>query len=328
MKKKLLICALTLTFAFTGCSASSSGKTADTSTAQEAAKTTDSTTAQEAAKNENETLKDDSASESAKAAEADKNLEVSENTLKDGKAEDFVKIGDYKGIELTYPEDTVAENGMTANIAFAGTVVGEDAPRDGMTSDSYDLVLGSGTFISGFEDALIGHKAGETVEFTIPFPDDYGEETLAGKQTDWTVTIHSLSKGGINTEFSNFVNDAEISSIPKDIYDSAKEYVTAIYKTQAESNGSSLEEFLSTNNIDLETIIRSETRSWLASRAILEKEGITQESDEYTSTLSNILAVYGVQSLDEAVKAGIPEAFLISVAERQTAMKVMQDNAK
>ncbi|MDO4805590.1 MAG: FKBP-type peptidyl-prolyl cis-trans isomerase, partial [Lachnospiraceae bacterium] len=301
--------------AFSGCG-SSAGKTGDASTAQEAAE------------NEEEALKEDSASESDLVAEADMKLEVSDKTLEGNKAADFVKIGDYKGMELTLPEDTAAAEGMTANIAFAGTVVGEDAPRDGMTSDSYDLVLGSGSFIPGFEDALIGHKAGEEVKFTIPFPDDYGEETLAGKDTDWTVTIHSLSNGGINTAFSKFVNDAEISSLPKDIYGDATEYVTAIYKTSADGSGVTLDEFLSTNGIDLEKVIRSEVRSWLTSLAILEQEGITKESAEYTAMLSDILSVYGYQTLEEAVEAGYPEAFLTSVAQRQAALKIVQDNSK
>ena len=215
MKKKFLVCALALTFALTGCSGSSSKPANDTSTTEATAAATESTAVEEA----EETIEDEAAAETNSVYQKDLEVEVSDKNLADNKAADFVTIGDYKAIQTNLPEGTAAESGMTANIAFAGTVVGEDAPRDGMTADSYDLELGSGAFIPGFEDALIGHKAGETVEFTIPFPEDYGETTLAGKDTDWTVTINKLSKGSVTTLFGEFVNDAEISSLPKDLYD-------------------------------------------------------------------------------------------------------------
>lgn len=319
MKKKLLICALTLTFAFTGCSASSTSSTSSTASTAAA----DTSTAQEAADEAGDTT-----AETSDMTSPDLDIEVSDKTLADGKVSDFVTIGEYKGMQLSVPEDTAAETGMTANIAFSGTVVGEDAPRDGMTSDSYDLVLGSGSFIEGFEDALIGHKAGETVEFTIPFPENYGETTLAGKDTDWTVTIHSLSSGSTSSLYSNFVNETEIKAFPKDIYDDVTEYVTAIYTTSAKSNDQSLEEFLDSNGINTEVIVRSEARTWLTSRAIMEAEGITEESEDFTSMMTNILSVYGYSSLDEAVEAGYPASFLRSATTTQVALKIVEDNAK
>ena len=253
---------------------------------------------------------------------------MSDKNLADNKASDFVTIGDYKALNASLPEDTAAESGMTANIAFAGTVVGEDAPRDGMTADSYDLELGSGTFIPGFEDALIGHKAGETVEFTIPFPENYGETTLAGKDTDWTVTINSLSKGSVTSLFGDFVNAAEISAFPKDLYDEVTAYVTAIYTKSAESNEQSLEDFLASNNIDMEPDIRSQCRAWLVSSAILEAEGVTEDSQEYKDMMSRILEVYGYKTLDAATGSGIPEAFIRSATASQLAIQIIEKNGQ
>ena len=318
MKKKFLVCALTLTFALSGCSGSSSKPAA----------ATESATAEEAVEEAEETIEDEAAAETDSVYQQDLAIEVSDKNLADNKASDFVTIGDYKALNASLPEDTAAESGMTANIAFAGTVVGEDAPRDGMTADSYDLELGSGTFIPGFEDALIGHKAGETVEFTIPFPENYGETTLAGKDTDWTVTINSLSKGSVTSLFGDFVNAAEISAFPKDLYDEVTAYVTAIYTKSAESNEQSLEDFLANNNIDMEPDIRSQCRAWLVSSAILEAEGVTEDSQEYKDMMSRILEVYGYKTLDAATGSGIPEAYIRSATASQTAIQIIEQNGQ
>ena len=320
MKKKLLIGVLAFSFAFTGCAASSSQTAGDTSTAAEAKA--------DAVEKEEEELEEDAGAEADTVASADLKLDVSDKSLSDSKASDFVKTPDYKNIKLSLPEDTVAESGMTANIAFAGTVQGEDAPRDGMTSDSYDLVLGSGSFIDGFEDALIGHKAGDVVEFTIPFPENYGEQTLAGKQTDWKVTIHSLANGTAGEAFNDLINNAEISSLPKDLYDKTTEYVTDIYSSSASSSGVELEEFLKANGIDMESVIRGEVRAWLTSLAILDAEGISEDSSEYTSLQADFLSANGYQTAEEAEKAGINKAYLDSLTARQLAMRIVQDNAK
>ena len=319
--------ALTLTFALSGCSGSSSKPASDTSTA-EAAAATESVAAEEAVEEAEETIEDEAAAETNSVYQQDLAIEVSDKNLADSKASDFVTIGDYKALNAGLPEDTAAESGMTANIAFAGTVVGEDAPRDGMTADSYDLELGSGTFIPGFEDALIGHKAGETVEFTIPFPENYGETTLAGKDTDWTVTINSLSKGSVTALFGDFVNAAEISSLPKDLYDEVTAYVTAIYTRSAEGNEQSLEDFLASNNIDMEPDIRSQCRTWLVSSAILEAEGVTEDSQEYKDMMSRILEVYGYKTLDAATGSGIPEAFIRSATASQLAIQIIEQNGQ
>lgn len=322
MKKKLLVCALALTFALSGCSASQNSS--DGSTAAEPA---DESLTESVEGEVYEEEAETSAPEPSETAKADMDLEISDKNLADGKASDFVTIGDYKNLQVTYPEGTTAEEGMTANIDFAGTVVGEDAPRDGMTSDNFDLQLGSGTFIAGFEDALIGHKSGETVEFTIPFPENYAEETLAGKDTDWVVTIHSLSNGTVATAFTDFTNTATISAFPKDVYDSASEYIKEIYKISAENNGQTLDDFVAANNIDLDMQARSEARAWLVSKAVMEAENVTEESDEYTTTMSSLLQVFGYKTIKDALAAGMPESYIKSITARQTAILLATPDA-
>lgn len=84
----------------------------------------------------------------------------------------------------------VAESGDVANIDYVGKLDGE--AFDGGTASGYDLELGSGTFIDGFEDGVIGMKVGETKTLTLTFPEDYGNSDLAGKETTFDVTLNSI----------------------------------------------------------------------------------------------------------------------------------------
>ena len=78
------------------------------------------------------------------------------------------------------------------NIDFEGKMKGETF--DNGSSSNYDLVLGSGSFIDGFESGLVGHKAGETVTLDLTFPSDYEKTDLAGKPVTFTVKINKVSR--------------------------------------------------------------------------------------------------------------------------------------
>ena len=132
----------------------------------------------------------------------------------DYELENYIKVGDYK--ELPYyketaevsdedvdteiksrlekaakseqvKEGTVTE-GDSVNIAYVGKIDGEEF--EGGKSDSYDLEIGSGTFIDGFESGLTGHSIGETVVLNLRFPEDYHNADVAGKPVEFTVTIN------------------------------------------------------------------------------------------------------------------------------------------
>ena len=72
----------------------------------------------------------------------------------------------------------------------------------GGTATGYDLTLGSGSFIDGFEDQIIGHNVGDTFDVTVTFPDGYGDSTdaegntitLSGKEAVFSVTLNSISE--------------------------------------------------------------------------------------------------------------------------------------
>ncbi|KRL75781.1 trigger factor [Secundilactobacillus paracollinoides] len=115
--------------------------------------------------------------------------------------------------ELVLKEDQPAAKGDTVVIDFDGYVDGKQF--DGGKADNYSLELGSNSFIPGFEDQLVGHKAGEDVEVKVTFPDDYQAEDLQGKEATFKTTIHEVKAKelpALDDEFAKDV-DEEVDSL-------------------------------------------------------------------------------------------------------------------
>ena len=121
-----------------------------------------------------------------------KDLEVSVEATKevtDAEVDEKVERERNNLAELIIKED-IAELGDTVVIDFVGSVDGVEF--DGGKGDNFSLELGSGQFIPGFEDQLVGAKAGETVEVNVTFPENYQAEDLAGKDAKFVTTIHEV----------------------------------------------------------------------------------------------------------------------------------------
>ncbi|WP_368917602.1 trigger factor, partial [Staphylococcus haemolyticus] len=127
-----------------------------------------------------------------------------------------VQLGDYKGLEIekqdseltdenlqeaidhslghladmVVKEDGAVENGDTVNIDFDGYVDGEQF--EGGQADGYDLEIGSGSFIPGFEDQLVGVKTGEEKDVVVTFPEEYHAEELAGKKATFKTKVNEI----------------------------------------------------------------------------------------------------------------------------------------
>lgn len=136
--------------------------------------------------------------EKTAAAVTDENVE---EELK-RKQEQYAKI-------LTLEEGTV-ENKDTVTIDFAGSVDG--VPFEGGTAEGYELTIGSGTFIPGFEDQLIGAEIGKEVDVNVTFPEEYHVADLKGKDALFKVTVHMIKRkelAPIDDEFVKDVSDFE-----------------------------------------------------------------------------------------------------------------------
>ncbi|MBD5069330.1 MAG: trigger factor [Lactobacillus sp.] len=109
--------------------------------------------------------------------------------------------------ELVLKEDQPAAEGDTVVIDFEGKVDG--VAFDGGKGENYSLELGSNTFIPGFEEQLVGHKAGETVEVEVTFPEEYHAEDLKGKDAVFETTIHEVKTKELPELDDEFAKDVD-----------------------------------------------------------------------------------------------------------------------
>ena len=101
--------------------------------------------------------------------------------------------------------DKEIENGDTANIDFEGFK--DDVAFEGGKGENYNLVIGSNTFIPGFEDQLVGKKAGEEVEVNVTFPEAYHAENLAGKPVVFNVKVNDVKVKEVPALDDEFAKD-------------------------------------------------------------------------------------------------------------------------
>lgn len=206
----LLACGMVFGLTACGSSASSSEATAESAASSEAASesTADNATAESAADDyayladfsfsdgydENGYLKGVTALDYVTLPETESfTLSDSATTVSDSDIDDYISsniLSNYKTTnEIT---DRAAENGDTVNIDFAGSIDG--VAFDGGTGSDYDLTLGSGTFIDGFEDQIVGHMPGETFDVNVTFPEDYQASNLAGKDAVFSTTLNYINE--------------------------------------------------------------------------------------------------------------------------------------
>ena len=207
MKRKayLAVAAMCMMLAVNGC-----GDNKETTKDEAAAEQNTESTAEDKA--EDSTDKEDSADNSEDAASGDTRLVSVDNVEK------YITIAEYKGItldnsvqevtdddvdskvtqnlqaksETVDDEDAVIQDGDTATINFVGTKDGE--AFDGGTANNYDLVIGSGTMIPGFEEGIVGMKKGETKDVTVTFPESYRNTDLAGQEAVFQITVQSFKR--------------------------------------------------------------------------------------------------------------------------------------
>ena len=137
------------------------------------------------------TLPEDFASVAIKRSDVEPTSEEVEEQISD-------LLSQYSSTE--HITDRAAADGDTVDINYVGSV--NNVEFTGGSAENYDLTLGSGTFIDGFEDQIIGHKPGETFDVNVTFPDGYSDSTdasgntvkLSGQKAVFTVTLNYISE--------------------------------------------------------------------------------------------------------------------------------------
>ena len=163
-----------------------------------------------------------------------------------------IKVGNYTGLKATKKVNTVddadveaelvrmqnrngrivtregkAENGDTVDMDFEGFVDG--VAFEGGKAEHYNLVLGSGSFIPGFEDQLIGHEAGEEFDVNVTFPEEYQAKELAGKPAVFKIKLHEVKTKELPALDDEFAKDVSE-------YDTLDELKASIRKGMEEQN--------------------------------------------------------------------------------------------
>lgn len=248
---------------------------------------------------------------------------------------DYLKVGDYKGLEtekievkvtqqeigdeITSALDAATENkdlekgdkvaeGDTVNINYVGKVDGKKF--DGGSADEYDLTLGSGTFIDGFEEGLEGKKVGQKgIKLELTFPDDYSSEDLQGKDVVFTVKINSATRPEEPEYDDEFAQSQG--------YDTTEEYEKAV-KKQLRSEKKSEAESTAKEELWSEVLENTEVKEYPEEELNHYKEVFNAQVDQYgekgTDERSEALAMYGV-STEKELKKMIKESAQLLVKQ-------------
>lgn len=112
-----------------------------------------------------------------------------------------------KHVELIIKEDGKVEDGDTVVIDFEGFSDGE--PFEGGKGENHSLEIGSGQFIPGFEEQLVGKESGEETEVAVTFPEEYHSEDLAGKEATFNVKIHEIKSKELPELDDDFAQDVD-----------------------------------------------------------------------------------------------------------------------
>ena len=160
------------------------------------------------------------------------------------------------------------------NIDYVGKINGKEF--DGGSAQGYDLTIGSGSFIEGFEDQLIGHKAGEKVTVNVTFPDNYSQnQDLSGKKAVFDVTINGLE---VDPEF----NDEFVKTNLSDYADTADGYRQYLkddyYKAQIDT---AVEKYL-TENCKISKYSRKYTKQLRAVQKYKDEQSYQYMNQMYT----------------------------------------------
>ncbi|NMA66060.1 MAG: trigger factor [Clostridiaceae bacterium] len=137
-------------------------------------------------------------------------VEKEQVLITDDDVEEELKRVAERNSKLITVEDRPVKDGDTVNIDFEGSVDG--VPFEGGTAKGYTLVIGSGTFIPGFEDQLIGAELNSEVDVNVTFPEDYHSEDLKGKAALFKVKINEIKYKElpeINDDFASDVSEFE-----------------------------------------------------------------------------------------------------------------------
>lgn len=162
-----------------------------------------------------------------------KGLEIKKTRVTVTKKEIEEQLANYQSqfAELSVKEGGKVAKGDTAVIDFEGFIDG--VAFEGGSGENYPLEIGSGSFVPGFEDQLIGMGVDKEQEITIKFPDDYGAVDLAGKEATFKVTVHEIKEKHLPEIDDELAKDVNIDGV--ETLDQLKDHIKANIKAHKEN---------------------------------------------------------------------------------------------
>ncbi len=159
--------------------------------------------------------------------------------------EEIKKVLD-RNSRLVEVEGRAAKEGDTAVIDFEGFVDG--VPFEGGKAEKYSLALGSGNFIPGFEEQVVGHEVGEEFSINVNFPEDYQAENLAGKEAEFKIKLHELKEKELPELDDDFVKDVSEKETVDEYKAELRTQIEARLKDEAQKD---IDDQIATKLIDL-----------------------------------------------------------------------------
>ena len=260
-----------------------------------------------------------------------KNLDVKKSAVKVSKEEIKEKIDELlKGCtELVIKEDGAVEEGDTAVIDFEGFKDG--VAFDGGKGENYSLEIGSHTFIPGFEEGIIGMKKGEEKDLTLTFPEEYQEESLAGKEVIFKVKVNEIKTKEVPTLDEDFFEDLGMEDVKtkEDLEKKMKEEIKEKKEQDAEKKyvDDLLEKATSNMEIELdEEIIKAEAEAMYNDfMTHMSAQGINEELYlKYAGTTKEDI----IDHMKKEAETRLKNSYLLNAIIKEEKIEANDDEAK
>ena len=278
-----------------------------------------------------EDTKTEDKSKDTKDSTEDKSTETSSVRLVSvADVSDYVTIGEYKGLTLdrvsqtvtdedieaeinyeledngTEVQDGTVQDGDTVTINFTGTIDGKEF--DGGSAEDYELVVGDGGMIDGFEEGIVGMQKGETKELDLTFPEDYYEESVAGKAVVFEVTLQKFTRPAELTDEWVAANTD---------YTTVDEYRAGV-KEQLEETAVQTADYDLSNNAWSEVLANSEVKEY-------PKEDVDQAKESYKKLNEEYVQEAGMEMADFLEAQGMSEEDYEEDCQQYAESKVEQN---
>ena len=265
------------------------------------------------------------------------------------------RLGQYKGVEVevystevteeeidkeikailegypTYEELDVdaAADGNYVNIDFVGKIDG--VAFSGGSAEDTVLLLGSNTYIDGFEDGIVGMKKGETKDLELTFPKDYSNTQYAGKDVVFTVTLNSIMKK-VDTEYTDeFVKENFYSEYKLSTVEEMNEYIKTTLITQKKENATTQKKAAAIKEVVNDSVFKGLPQQLINKYYIDEYTYYEETAKAYEMRFETFLSYYGItleefkqDCLDYAIQAVKEDIVLMAICEAEN-MEITQE---